>query len=202
MKVDGRTLSPSKSFPLIYYFYLGKVKRYFLIIKIIGIFVYRSINFHAYLKKLQHESAWLVDPSVRPLKVSKSRKQNTKFAHTPNNQRKFVHFFALASIIGSIKKNKRSQLINHSYHQLLLFFFFNRLYRLGQKNEQNFISFLVSGRTWFFAFEIYRPLCILKARLLFLFFYHWSKSTSSHLIVDTTVRVAGALLLRELFVQL
>jgi hypothetical protein len=31
------------------------------------------------------------------LKVSKSRKQNTKFSHTPKNQRNFVHFFALAS---------------------------------------------------------------------------------------------------------
>ena len=31
------------------------------------------------------------------LKVSKSQKQNTKFAHTPKNQRNFVHFFALAS---------------------------------------------------------------------------------------------------------
>ena len=32
-----------------------------------------------------------------PLKVSKSQKQNTKFGHTPKNQRNFVHFFALAS---------------------------------------------------------------------------------------------------------
>ena len=31
------------------------------------------------------------------LKVSKSRKQNTKFSHTPKNQRNFVHLFALAS---------------------------------------------------------------------------------------------------------
>ena len=40
------------------------------------------------------------------LKVSKSRKQNTKFAHTPKNQRNFVHFFALVSKSGSIKKIK------------------------------------------------------------------------------------------------
>ena len=31
------------------------------------------------------------------LKVSKSRKQNTKFSHTPKNQGNFVHCFALAS---------------------------------------------------------------------------------------------------------
>ena len=31
------------------------------------------------------------------LKVSKYRKQNTKFSHPPKNQRNFVHFFALAS---------------------------------------------------------------------------------------------------------
>jgi hypothetical protein len=30
-------------------------------------------------------------------KASKSRKQNTKFSHTPKNQQNFVHFFALAS---------------------------------------------------------------------------------------------------------
>ena len=29
------------------------------------------------------------------LKVSKFRKQNTKFSHPPKNQRNFVHFFAL-----------------------------------------------------------------------------------------------------------
>ena len=32
-----------------------------------------------------------------PLKVSKSRKQNTKISNTPKNQRNFVHSFALAS---------------------------------------------------------------------------------------------------------
>ena len=31
------------------------------------------------------------------LKVSKSRKQISKFSHTPKNQRNSVHFFALAS---------------------------------------------------------------------------------------------------------
>ena len=31
------------------------------------------------------------------VKVSKYRKQNTKFYHPPKNQRNFVHFFALAS---------------------------------------------------------------------------------------------------------
>ena len=31
------------------------------------------------------------------LKVSKSRKQNSKFSQTPKKQRNFVHFFALAS---------------------------------------------------------------------------------------------------------
>ena len=31
------------------------------------------------------------------LKVSKYRKQNTKFSHPPKNKRNFVHFFALAS---------------------------------------------------------------------------------------------------------
>ena len=35
--------------------------------------------------------------SMYYVKVSKSRKQNTKFSHTPKNQRNFVHFFALAS---------------------------------------------------------------------------------------------------------
>ena len=35
--------------------------------------------------------------SINYLKVNKSQKQNTKFAHTPKNQRNFVHFFALAS---------------------------------------------------------------------------------------------------------
>ena len=33
----------------------------------------------------------------QPLKVSKYRKQNTKFYHPPKNQQNFVHFFALAS---------------------------------------------------------------------------------------------------------
>ena len=42
------------------------------------------------------------------LKVSKSRKQNTKFSHTPKNQRNIVHFFALASKSGCIKKIKSS----------------------------------------------------------------------------------------------
>ena len=31
------------------------------------------------------------------LKVSKYRKQNTKFSYPPKNQQNFVHFFALAS---------------------------------------------------------------------------------------------------------
>ena len=31
------------------------------------------------------------------VKVSKSRKQNTKFSNTPKNQQNFVHFFPLAS---------------------------------------------------------------------------------------------------------
>ena len=44
--------------------------------------------------------------SPSPLKVSKSRKQNTKFAHTPKNQQNFVHFFALISKSGWIKKTK------------------------------------------------------------------------------------------------
>ena len=34
---------------------------------------------------------------LRVLKVSKSRKQNTKFSHTPKNQQNFVDFLALAS---------------------------------------------------------------------------------------------------------
>ena len=34
--------------------------------------------------------------SLVVLKVSKYRKQNTKFSHPPKNQRNFVHFFALA----------------------------------------------------------------------------------------------------------
>ena len=41
------------------------------------------------------------------LKVSKSRKKNTKFSNTyilPKNQRNFVHFFALASRGGLIEK--------------------------------------------------------------------------------------------------
>ena len=38
------------------------------------------------------------------LKVSKSRKLITKFAHTPKNQR---NFFALVSKSGSIKKNQK-----------------------------------------------------------------------------------------------
>ena len=41
-----------------------------------------------------------------PIKVSKSRKQNTKISNTPKNQRNFVHFFALVSKSGSIKKIK------------------------------------------------------------------------------------------------
>ena len=40
------------------------------------------------------------------LKVNKSRKQNTKFAHPQKNQQNFVHFFALASKSGAIKKIK------------------------------------------------------------------------------------------------
>ena len=34
------------------------------------------------------------------LKVSKYRKQNTKFFHTPKKQQNFVHFFALDSKSG------------------------------------------------------------------------------------------------------
>ena len=40
------------------------------------------------------------------LKVSKSQKENTKFSHAPKNQQNFVHFFALASKSGWIKKVK------------------------------------------------------------------------------------------------
>ena len=40
------------------------------------------------------------------LKVSKYRKQNIKFSHPPKNQQNFVHFFALASKSGWIKKLK------------------------------------------------------------------------------------------------
>ena len=43
-----------------------------------------------------------------PLKVSKYRKQNTKFSHPPKNQRNFVHFFAQSSKSGWIKKKKNS----------------------------------------------------------------------------------------------
>ena len=32
------------------------------------------------------------------LKVSKCRKQNTKFSHPPKKQRNFVHFFSLSSL--------------------------------------------------------------------------------------------------------
>ena len=39
------------------------------------------------------------------LKVSKFRKQNTKFSHPPKNQRNFVHFFALDS-----KKRKKQKI--------------------------------------------------------------------------------------------
>ena len=44
----------------------------------------------------------------RYLKVSKSRKQNTKFSHTRKNQQNFTYFFALASKSCWIKKNKSS----------------------------------------------------------------------------------------------
>ena len=44
-----------------------------------------------------HKKLYFEDCAL--LKVSKSRKQNTKFSHTPKkkNQRNFVYFFALAS---------------------------------------------------------------------------------------------------------
>ena len=50
--------------------------------------------------------------SMFELKVSKSRKQNTKFSHTPKNQQNFVHFFALASKSGWIKKKKLFIVLN------------------------------------------------------------------------------------------
>ena len=46
---------------------------------------------HIFLIILQFIYIWIY------LEVSKYRKQNTKFYHPPKNQRKFVHFFALAS---------------------------------------------------------------------------------------------------------
>ena len=64
---------------------------------------------------------------VHTLKVSKYRKQNTKFSHPPKNQRNFVHFFASASKSGWIKKLKalyrvKEPLITNSNHQIPLFF--------------------------------------------------------------------------------
>ena len=66
-------------------------------------------NFQHLFEKKKHESRFLEAPFVRmlrmrsaslkiatKLKVSKSQKQNTKFSHTPKNQRNFVHFLALA----------------------------------------------------------------------------------------------------------
>ena len=41
---------------------------------------------------------------AKELKISKSQKQNTKISNTPKNQRNFVHFFALVSKSGSLKK--------------------------------------------------------------------------------------------------
>ena len=51
-----------------------------------------------------HKKLYFEDCAL--LKVSKSRKQNTKFSHNPKNQQNFVHFFALVSKSGSIKKIK------------------------------------------------------------------------------------------------
>ena len=59
----------------------------------------------AYINNLTHfRSAHLY--VFKFLKVSKCRKQNTKFSHPPKNQRNSVHFFALASKSGWIKKWK------------------------------------------------------------------------------------------------
>ena len=63
-------------------------------------------------KKISMQFLWSVEYWLHfenSLKVSKSQKQNTKFAHTPKNQQNFVNVFALASKSDSIKK-KRSLL--------------------------------------------------------------------------------------------
>ena len=41
---------------------------------------------------------------------------------------------------------------------MLLFFVSTTFNRLGQKNVQNFVSFLEDSRTWYFAFDIFLPL--------------------------------------------
>ena len=77
------------------------------------------------------------------LKVSKSRKKNTKFSNTyilPKNQRNFVHFFALASRGGLIEKWTLSIVLNSPdliIQIMKCFYFFfclNHFKRLGQKN--------------------------------------------------------------------
>ena len=89
------------------------------------------------------------------LKVSKYRKQNTKFSHPPKNQQRFDIF----SPQWLNKKDKNScvkSAPNNRFKSSSAFIFvLTTFQRLGPKHIQNFIVFLEDGRTWYFAFDIY-----------------------------------------------
>ena len=58
-------------------------------LKILNVIVFVIKSMHSWILE------WIKLAFI--LKVSKSRKQISKFSHTPKTQRNFVHFFALAS---------------------------------------------------------------------------------------------------------
>ena len=97
------------------------------------------------------------------LKVSKSRKQNTKLSHTPKTNKILYILLPQPLKVVELKKIKalycvEQPLITNSNHQVLLFLVSTTFQRLGQTNVQNFVGFLEYGRTLYFAFEIYCPL--------------------------------------------
>ena len=74
---------------------------------------------------------WKSHGKMEILKVSKNRKQNTKFSHPPKKQR---------------TNNKAFDDFN---------FLIQPLFEVRAKNVQNFAGFLEDRRTWYFAFNIY-----------------------------------------------
>ena len=99
------------------------------------------------------------------LKVSKSRKQNTKLSHTPKNQRNFSHFSALAS-----KKSWKIVQTQDESTKILIWCYLTQwnsfialirpLLKARAKNVKNFVGFLGNEKTRLFAFEIYWPLVL------------------------------------------
>ena len=107
------------------------------------------------INRLWYIQAWVHHPGHFCLKVSKSRKQNTKFSHTPKNQRKFVHFYALAS--KKWLKQKITwwfELVIRGYLTQYRAFFDSTTFEDRAKECSKFRWL----RTWYFAFGIYWPL--------------------------------------------